>query len=41
MLCFRLAEVLHKSVAEIQMLDWDELSGWVAYFKLKQQDQDQ
>lgn len=38
MLFFHLAEALHKSVAEIKSLDWNELSGWVAYFQIKARD---
>ncbi len=38
MLMFQLAEALHKSVAEIESLSWEEIAGWVAYFKIRKQD---
>jgi hypothetical protein len=38
MTLFRLAEALHKSVSEVETWSFDELSGWIAYFKIKAQD---
>jgi hypothetical protein len=39
MTMFRLAEALHKSVAEVECWSFEELSGWIAYFKIKKQDE--
>lgn len=38
MLMFRLAEALHKTFSEVEQMSFEELSGWVAYFKIKKQD---
>jgi hypothetical protein len=35
MMMFRLAEGLHKSVSEVETWSFEELSGWIAYFKIK------
>lgn len=32
---FRLAEHLHKTVAEIEAMDWIEFRDWQAYFEVK------
>lgn len=32
---FALAEVLHKTVAEVEQITIDEWHYWLAYFKLK------
>lgn len=35
---FRLAEHLHKSVAEIEAMSHDEFRDWFAYLKIKAED---
>jgi hypothetical protein len=33
---FQLAEVLHKTIAELGDITVDEFTAWVAYFKVKE-----
>ena len=35
---YGLADRLHKSLEEIHALPLDELAGWAAYFKIRNQD---
>tara|TARA_R100001163_G_scaffold33183_1_gene25720 strand:+ start:576 stop:710 length:135 start_codon:yes stop_codon:yes gene_type:complete len=35
---FQLAEHLHKTVAEINEIDHREWLGWLAYFKIRDED---
>jgi hypothetical protein len=39
MLMFRLAEHLHQPLSVVQQMSFEELSGWIAYFKIKKKDE--
>jgi hypothetical protein len=38
MTMYRLADHLHKTVAELSLLTVEEWHGWLAYFKLKEEE---
>jgi len=35
---YALAERLHKTVAEIEQLTYEEFNGWIAYFEMRRKD---
>lgn len=35
---YSLAEHLHKTVAEIEQMTYEEFNGWVAYFEVRNKD---
>jgi len=35
---YDLASVLHKTVAEIEQMSYEEFNGWIAYFEMRRDD---